>query len=120
MLTDPFHWSCTHMSIGIDIIPYDFQLIEIQDDVRTFFAWNINSDIESAHQLLTSVENNDIESWSRSQRAVTLAMLRRRLVLRDTKIVLGAAVEEEEILYVRKPNTLCSSRWSSGCTLILS
>ena len=87
------------MSIGIDIIPYDFQLIEIQDDVRTFFAWNINSDIESAHQLLTSVETNDIESWSRSQRAVTLAMLRRRLVLRDTKIVvLGAAVEEEEIL----------------------
>ena len=95
------------MSIGIDIIPYDFQLIEIQDDVRTFFAWNINSDIESAHQLLTSVESNDIESWSRSQRAVTLAMLRRRLVLRDTKIVvLGAAVEEEEILSMLENPTL--------------
>jgi len=107
MLTDPFHWSCAHMSIGIDIIPYDFQLTEIQDDVRTFFKWNIDSDIESAHQLLTSVESNNIESWSRSQRAVTLAMLRRRLVLRDTKIVvLGAAVEEEEILSMLENPTL--------------
>ena len=95
------------MSVEIDLLPMDNKLIKIQDEVRTFFNWNIKSDIESANQLLLVVENTSIDSWSRSQRSVTIANLRRRLVLRETRsAVLGAAIEESEIITMLESPTL--------------
>ena len=86
------------MSIDIGVSTTNNKLIQIQDEVRDFFGWDIESDTESAMQLLSAVELYPIEAWTRSQRLVTLANLRRRLVLKDTKIaVLGAAVEESEV-----------------------
>ena len=95
------------MPVEIDLLPMDNKLIKIQDEVRTFFGWDIKLDIESAHQLLSVVENTSIDSWTRSQRSVTIANLRRRLVLRETKIaVLGAAIEESEIISMLESPTL--------------
>ena len=95
------------MSMEIDILPLDDKLIKIQDEVRIFFDWDLKSDIESANQLLATVENTSIDSWTRPQRSVTVANLRRRLVLRETKIaVLGAAIEESEIISMLENPTL--------------
>jgi len=86
------------MSTDIGISAINNKLIQIQSEVRDFFGWDVESDTESALQLLSAVELYPIDTWTRSQRLVTLANLRRRLVLRDTKIaVLGAAVEESEV-----------------------
>ena len=55
----------------------------------------------------SAVENTSIDSWTRPQRSVTVANLRRRLVLRETKIaVLGAAIEESEIISMLENPTL--------------
>ncbi len=85
----------------------DDKLIKIQDEVRNFFDWDLKSDIESANQLLSTVENTSIHSWTRPQRLATTANLRRRLVLRETRIaVLGAAIEESEIITMLESPTL--------------
>ena len=95
------------MSVEIDLLPYDNQLVQIQEQVRNFFNWDVKFDIESAIQLLSTVESTRIENWTRSQRSVTVANLRRRLVLRESKIaVLGAAVEESEIISMLESPTL--------------
>ena len=95
------------MSIEIDLLPLNDKLIKVQEEVRNFFDWNIESDIESAEQLLLTVESTTIEIWTRPQRSVTIANLRRRLVLRETKIaVLGAAVDESEIISMLESPTL--------------
>ena len=95
------------MPIEIDLLPLDDKLIKVQEDVRNFFDWDIESDIESAEQLLSTVESTTIEIWTRPQRSVTIANLRRRLVLRETKIaVLGAAVDESEIISMLESPTL--------------
>jgi len=95
------------MSVEIDLLPHDNQLVQIQDQVRSFFNWDVKFDIESAIQLLSTVESTRIENWTRSQRSVTVANLRRRLVLRESKIaVLGAAVEESEIISMLESPTL--------------
>ena len=95
------------MSIEIDLLPLNDKLIKVQEEVRNFFDWNIESDIESAEQLLSTVESTTIEIWARPQRSVTIANLRRRLVLRETKIaVLGAAVDESEIISMLESPTL--------------
>ena len=95
------------MSVEIDLLPHDNQLVQIQEQVRIFFNWDVKFDIESAIQLLSTVESTRIENWTRSQRSVTVANLRRRLVLRESKIaVLGAAVEESEIISMLESPTL--------------
>jgi len=95
------------MSVEIDLLPHDNQLVQIQEQVRNFFNWDVKFDIESAIQLLSTVESTRIENWTRSQRSVTVANLRRRLVLRESKIaVLGAAVEESEIISMLESPTL--------------
>lgn len=106
-LTDSFHWSCIFVSIEIGLFSINDKLITIQDQVRDFFNWDIESDVQSAIELLDQVENSNVEIWTRPQRGVTLANLRRRLVLRNTNIaVLGAAVEESEIISMLENPTL--------------
>ncbi len=95
------------MSSNYGISVLDKKLIDIQDEVRDFFGWELTSDIDSAIDLLSVVENYTIDIWARPQRFVTLANLRRRLVLRDTKIaVLGAAVDESEVISILETTAL--------------
>ena len=70
------------MSTNIELLSVNNKLIQIQNDVREFFNWDIKLDEDSAIELLSTVENSSIDVWTRSQRLVTLANLRRRLVLR--------------------------------------
>ena len=95
------------MSTNIQLLPLNNELIQIQNEVRNFFNWDVQLDIDSAVELLSIVESFPIEAWTRPQRLVTLANLRRRLVLRETKIaVLGAAVSESEVLSILESSTL--------------
>ena len=95
------------MSTNIQLLPLNNELIQIQNEVRNFFNWDVQLDIDSAVELLSVVESFPIEAWMRPQRLVTLANLRRRLVLRETKIaVLGAAVSESEVLSILESSTL--------------
>ena len=95
------------MSTNIGILAVDKKLIMIQDEVRKFFEWDMKSDLDSALEMLSFVEDYPIDIWKRPQRLVTLANLRRRLVLRDTRIaVLGAAVEESEVISILDSSTL--------------
>ena len=89
------------MSTNIQLLPLNNELIQIQNEVRNFFNWDVQLDIDSAVELLSIVESFPIEAWTRPQRLVTLANLRRRLVLRETKIaVLGAAVSELSLIHI--------------------
>jgi uncharacterized Rossmann fold enzyme len=107
ILTDPFHWRQGIMSANIGVFAHDNQLIQIQDEVREFFGWDVAFDIDSAQELLSVVEAFPIDAWTRPQRAVTVANLRRRLVLRDVKIaVLGAAVEQSEVISLLESSSL--------------
>lgn len=56
------------MSIDIGVSTTNNKLIQIQDEVRDFFGWDVESDTESAMQLLSAVELYPIEAWTRSQR----------------------------------------------------
>ena len=75
------------MSTNIGILAVDKKLIMIQDEVRKFFEWDMKSDLDSALEMLSFVEDYPIDIWKRPQRLVTLANLRRRLVLRDIVVV---------------------------------
>lgn len=95
------------MSTNIELLSVNNKLIQIQNDVREFFNWDVKLDEDSAIELLSTVENSSIDLWTRSQRLVTLANLRRRLVLRKTKIaVLGAAVDKSEVISTLESSSL--------------
>ena len=95
------------MSTNIELLSVNNKLIQIQNDVREFFNWDVKLDEDSAIELLSTVENYSIDLWTRSQRLVTLANLRRRLVLRKTKIaVLGAAVDKSEVISTLESSSL--------------
>ncbi len=74
-------------------------LLEMQDEVRVFFGWDVVEDLNSAKQLLSRVENSYVEKWERQNRLSAVSRLYRRLVIRHPLIaVIGAAVEPEEVL----------------------
>jgi len=107
ILTVSFHWSRAKMPSNFGISVLDKRLLDIQDEVRDFFGWELMSDEVSALNLLSVVEDSTIDVWARPQRFVTLANLRRRLVLRDTNIaVLGAAVDESEVISTLETSAL--------------
>ncbi len=90
-----------------DLNPVDERLLELQNEVRKYFDWRLESDIESALDLVAKVDDFEIETWSKPWRAKTVASLHRRLVLRDTKVaILGAAITTEEVEQILESNTL--------------
>lgn len=81
-----------------DLSAVDERLLELQDDVREYFGWGFEADVESARGLLAAVEAADVDDWSRARRAQTVASLHRRLVLRESDVaILGAAVTTDEV-----------------------
>tara|TARA_B100000902_G_scaffold55040_1_gene61698 strand:- start:2632 stop:3390 length:759 start_codon:yes stop_codon:yes gene_type:complete len=91
----------------IELIPVDQRVLSIQDEFRAHFGWNLDDDIQSAHALLQKIEQAEVQSWSQPRRAQTLASLRRRLVLRETRVaILGAAISVQEVIKILERNTL--------------
>tara|TARA_B100000676_G_scaffold157014_1_gene154687 strand:- start:5887 stop:6693 length:807 start_codon:yes stop_codon:yes gene_type:complete len=91
----------------IDLIPADQRVLSIQDEFRDYFGWSLEDDVRSAYSLLEKIEQKDIKSWSRPRRAQTLASLRRRLVLRESRVaILGAAISVSEVMKILERNTL--------------
>ena len=99
-----------------DLSATDPILITMQDEVRDFFGWSLVDDVHSAQLLLSRVEDSDVESWARHNRLVAISRLYRRLVIRDSEvIVLGAAIEPEEVVIaLERPALLVAADGSSG------
>ena len=87
-LTESFHWSERMIDRPTDLLPVDAALVGIQSDVRAHFGWALDADTSSAEALLATVEESFVEAWSRPRRAVSVANLRRRLVLRETEVAI--------------------------------
>ena len=90
-----------------DLNPVDERLLELQNEVREHFGWELQADVDSALALASKVDDSEIESWSKPRRSQTVASLHRRLVLRDTKVaILGAAITTEEVEEILESNCL--------------
>ncbi|MBK70339.1 MAG: hypothetical protein CMB53_02940 [Euryarchaeota archaeon] len=102
-----------------DLTPVNNRLVPMQDEIRSHFGWNLEKDEDSANDLLATVESTDIESWSRFQRASTVAGILRRVVLREQEIaILGAAIEVDELLPILDEPTLLVA--ADGATGVFS
>ena len=58
-----------------DLNPVDERLLELQNEVRKYFDWRLESDIESALDLVAKVDDFEIETWSKPWRAKTVASM---------------------------------------------
>ena len=102
-----------------DLTPVNNSLVPMQDEIRAHFGWDLDQDEDSANDLLAAVESTDIESWSRFQRASTVAGIQRRIVLREQEVaILGAAIEIDELVAILDEPTLLVA--ADGATGVLS
>lgn len=75
-------------------------VLEIQHDVREWFGWSVEEDIQSAEQMRTFVnqlENAAELQWDAAGRSATLAELQTRLTHAEKVVMIGAAVNEEDL-----------------------
>ena len=102
--------------IQTDLTAISRKLIEIQDEIREYFDWDMSEDVESATRMLSRVEKSDLESWKRQNRLATLSKLHDSLVIRRPEVVvLGAAVEPEEIsIALKRPALFVSADGAAG------
>jgi len=91
-------------------------MVEMQEEVREYFGWDLSDDFHSAKQLLSTVETTSIKKWERHYRLSTVSSLYRRLVIRRPEItVIGAAVEPDEVVKtLSRPAVLVSADGASG------
>lgn len=97
----------TEQATPSDLQPSSPTLLGIQDEVREYFGWAEEDDIESAFLMLRRVEDSAVGIWARHNRAATLSNIFRRIVIRDARVaILGAAVEPDEIRSILDGPTL--------------
>ena len=75
-------------------------MIEIQSDVRDFFQWDIEEDLQSATDMAKNFSNNipyGLEKWREKSRSEALAGLRERLLNATEVVIIGASVSPSEI-----------------------
>ena len=90
-----------------DLTPSYPTLIDIQNEVREYFGWTEENDLESAIAMLRRVEDSTVGIWARHNRAASLSKIFRRIVIREARVaILGAAVEPEEIASILDGPTL--------------
>ena len=91
-------------------------MLEMQEEFREYFGWDVSDDFNSAKQLLSTVEHTSIEKWERHYRLSAISKLYRRLVIRRPEItVIGAAVEPDEVTEsLSRSALLVSADGSSG------
>ena len=96
--------------------PIDSRLLELQDKVRDFFNWKLKDDYLSANQLLSTVEQTSIDTWSRINRTIALQKLVEKLTLNQPRItVIGAAIELEEFCKsLKKPGKIVAADGAVG------
>ena len=58
-----------------DLNPVDERLLELQNEVREHFGWELQADVDSALALASKVDDSDIESWSKPWRVQTVASM---------------------------------------------
>ena len=99
--------SMTKQETPSDLTPSSPMLVGIQNEVREYFGWSEEDDIESAVSMLRRVEESIVGIWARHNRAATLSKIFRRIVIRDVRVaILGAAVEPDEIASILDGPTL--------------
>ena len=97
----------THSQSPTDLEPPLPSLIDLQSDVREYFGWDEQDDLESAKAMIQRVEKSSQEKWARHNRTVSLSRIFRRLVIRNAEVViLGAAIEAEELVGILSEPTL--------------
>ena len=83
--------------------------------MRAYFDWEESEDISSAEELLRRVELSRIEKWNKHNRSAALTRLHRTLVTERPRIVvLGAAVEPEEVIANLNKSTIMVADGASG------
>ena len=81
------------------------ELIKIQDEIRDFFGWNLNDDLQSTKKLLYRIDNSNIKNWETSNREKNLCDIIEQMNSTDKKIIIiGAAATSSEILKILKKN----------------
>ena len=99
--------SMTKQETPSDLTPSYPTLIDIQNEVREYFGWTEENDLESAIAMLRRVEESTVGIWARHNRAASLSKIFRRIVIREARVaILGAAVEPEEIASILDGPTL--------------
>ena len=76
----------------------------IQDEVRQAFGWSEADDIESAVDLQHSLQHH--RHWSPAQRQSTLLRIEKQLRSAQRVIVIGAAIEQNELVSYSRPGDI--------------
>ncbi|MFQ3343942.1 MAG: hypothetical protein ACKVI6_00465 [Candidatus Poseidoniales archaeon] len=94
-------------SRNIEFNAINCDLISIQSEIRKFFNWDLQEDIDSAVNLLHLVENLPPENWTRINRNRTLLDIIKKLNNNKNKIVIvGAAITTDNIIQMLKSDNL--------------
>lgn len=75
-------------------------MIEIQSDVRDFFQWELEGDLQSATDMANNFSNNipyGLEKWRERSRSEALADLQERLLNATEVVIIGASVSPSDI-----------------------
>ena len=90
-----------------ELEPVEASLRDLQDEVRDYFEWGEIEDLESAEDLLKTVEQSSVRVWERNHRSASISNLYRRLVIGGPLVaILGAAIEPEELIDTLESTTL--------------
>ena len=81
------------------------ELIQIQDEIRNFFGWDLSDDLHSTEKLLYKINNSNIKNWETSNREKNLSNIIEQMNFTNKKIIIiGAAATSLEILKILKEN----------------
>ena len=84
------------------------RLIGFQDDVRLAFEWNYSDDLDSAKSMesvFSQASPYGVESWSENSRNHCLQKICEELQRYERVVIIGAAVEKQEIAELNLENT---------------
>ena len=102
-----------------DLSPVDPVLIDLQDEVREFFNWDLRDDVDSAQRLIARVEASEIGLWDRHNRLASISHLFRRLVIRGSEVaVLGSAIDPQDLIPILQRPMLFVA--ADGASAVLS
>ncbi len=97
----------TSSGYSAELEPAEPYLLILQDEVRDYFGWGEIEDLESAEDMLKTVEQSSVRVWERHHRLASISNLYRRLVIRGPLVaILGAAIEPQELIDVLESPTL--------------
>ena len=81
-------------------------LVQIQDRIREDFGWGIEKDRKSIHHLIDTISSIDCIIWQQDSRSRTLEHISRSLQTANRVVIVGAAVDSEELQSCMKPGDI--------------